>query len=580
MAQPVVQRGEVTLTSGSTSVVITAGVSSGFDDAVVRAATFILFSVRADSDVPYEARLAGVQALIAADGETVTFSRNLGSSTNLTIEWALYSFASGVSVQHVELASSGAGSGNLTISAVDLGTTFIIPAGVTTSSGPYDRFFTRMRLTSTTNLAWSRVDSVGNITFVAQVVTYDDCEVQQIDFDLTGTTSATADATISSVAAAETALFGTMQTSESGGTPANGDWCMTLPGATTLRLTREGTGSINIGATVFVVRFTDGTAVQHLATALHDATLVNQAISAVDLAVSALDVTNVRGKMVAGRDSGDNMSRTMPTVEFSSTTNVECRKGASQGTVDLTFQVIEFAASGGGGPTYSQSASGSVTLSGALTKQKGQTLAASTSPTGALLRRAEKPLAGSVASAGALARAAGKLASGAIAPSGAVVKEPRKVLAGAVAPSGTLDALRSYLRAFTGTVTPSGTLTPLAILARAFTGSVGLAGAVLKQPGKVVGGSIAPTGHATRAVWKVVGGELVIAGVVSRQPQKRFEATLPLTGVTVTVAGTFAQPGPHPLRIAFAGHGKTITFVVDGKRIRFARHEKTIRFEP
>lgn len=579
MAQPAVQRGDVTLASGSTSVTITATVSSGFDTAVVRARTFLLFSVRADGDSPYEARLAGVKAVIASDGATVTFSRNLGTSMNLTIEWSLYEFGSGsgVSVQHLEVASTSAGSGNVTVTAVDLAKAWIIPSGVNMTSGPFDRWFTRLRFSSTTNVEWSRIDVTGNITFAFQVVEYPDCAVQQIDVDRTTTTATTADETISSVDAAETALFGTMRTSA---TDTTVDWTMSLPAGTTLRLTREGTTSQTFGATVFVVRFTDGSVVQHLSTALHDATLVNQTISAVDLAVTALDVTNVRGKMVAGRDNGDNMSRTMPTVEFSSTTNVQCRKGQNQGTVDLTFQVIEFAAGGGGGPTYAESVSGSVSLSGALAKQKLQTLAASTTPTGTLLRRAEKPLTGTVAPTGGLARAAGKRAAGTIASSGSLAKDTRKPLVGTVTPAGSLDALRSYLRAFTGTVAPTGTLTPLAILARAFTGSLGLAGAVLKQPGKAVGGTIAPTGHATRAVWKVVGGELVVAGVVSRQARKRFEATLPLTGVTVTVAGTFAQPGPHPLRIAFAGHGKTITFVVDGKRIRFERHEKTIRFEP
>lgn len=231
------------------------------------------------------------------------------------------------------------------------------------------------------------------------------------------------------------------------------------------------------------------------------------------------------------------------------------------------------------GPTYSQSASGSVSLSGALTKQKLQTLAAGLTPAGALTRRAEKPLAGACTPAGALARWPGKRADGTIAPSAVVVKETRTLLAGTVTPAGAVDALRSYLRAFTGTITPTGTLTPIAILARAFTGTLGLAGTLVKRPDKALAGTVASAGAATRAVWKLVGGELVVAGVVAKQPRKRLEATLPLTGITVTVAGTFAQPGPHPLRITFTGHGKVITFVVDGKRIRFVRHDKSIRFE-
>lgn len=294
-----------------------------------------------------------------------------------------------------------------------------------------------------------------------------------------------------------------------------------------------------------------------------------------------------------------------------------------------------FAPASGGGPTE-QSVSGSLAVSGALVKEKRQLLAGTASPTAALAKQAQRTLAGgfstsatlmrapaksltgslspaaalaavrallravdgSTAPAGTLARVTGKGAAGTVAPAGAVTKHtakqvagtttpsgallrgPRTLLAGIVTPGGTVAALRSYLRAFSGAVTPSGILTPLGILARAIAGTLSLGGALVKRPGKTVGGSVAPTGTATRAVWKLVGGQLTIAAVVSKEARKRFAATIPLTGVTVTVAGTFAQPGPHPLRIAFVGHGKTIAFVVQGKRIRFERHDKTIRFEP
>lgn len=227
--------------------------------------------------------------------------------------------------------------------------------------------------------------------------------------------------------------------------------------------------------------------------------------------------------------------------------------------------------------------SGTLTPAGELAAVRAllHTVDGTVTPAGALQRAPAKVAAGTVTPAGAIARDVGKVATGAVSPTGALTKASTRALTGTVTPSGTLSALRTYLRAVAGTVGLSGAVVALRdVISQAVAGAIALGGALTKRAGKSLAGSVASTGTSTRAVWKVVAGELVLSGVVARQPRKVLTATIPLTGVTVTVAGTFAEPGPHPLTIRFERHGKTIAFELHGKRIQFVKHQKTIDFEP
>lgn len=150
---------------------------------------------------------------------------------------------------------------------------------------------------------------------------------------------------------------------------------------------------------------------------------------------------------------------------------------------------------GGGGTTYFQNVSGSLTPTGSLIKQTNKVLAGGLTPAGSLFKQTSKTLTGGVTPAGALFKQTNKTFTGGLTPSGTLVKQTNKVLAGGLTPSGTL--VRQTEKALGGTVTPTGTL--------------------VKQTQKTLTGGVTPTGQlfASIVFVKLLSGVLTFAGSLS-----------------------------------------------------------------
>jgi hypothetical protein len=137
---------------------------------------------------------------------------------------------------------------------------------------------------------------------------------------------------------------------------------------------------------------------------------------------------------------------------------------------------------------------GSITPTGALTKQDNKALAGVVSPTGAIAKLASKPL------------------SGAASPAGALAKQAQKALAGSISPVGTLALVRVVLKTFTGSISPTGNLTKLVL--KPLGGNVAPAGALSKLVSKPLAGAVSPTGGLAKPVQKLLGGSISPTGAL------------------------------------------------------------------
>lgn len=153
----------------------------------------------------------------------------------------------------------------------------------------------------------------------------------------------------------------------------------------------------------------------------------------------------------------------------------------------------------GGGTTYNQSAAGSLT------------------PTGAISRRVNKTVAGVLTPAGAIIRQAAKTVAGVLTPTGAVLKQAAKVLAGALTPSGALSTqqITVYFQSVAGSFTPSG--------------------ALVRQTNKVLAGTLGLAGAISRQIAKVVAGVLGLSGALARLLLDFDQADVTLSDAAVTV---------------------------------------------
>ena len=115
------------------------------------------------------------------------------------------------------------------------------------------------------------------------------------------------------------------------------------------------------------------------------------------------------------------------------------------------------AGSGGGGPTYTITLSGTVTPSGDLVKKPVKVFAGAMTPGGTLVKQPLKVLAGSVSIiTGALVKKPLKVFGGTLSPTGSVVRSVSKTFAGTVASAG--DVIKTPRRILSGLVDSAGTL--------------------------------------------------------------------------------------------------------------------------
>ena len=344
MAQPTIQRGTKDLGDTLTSMTIVRGVDSGFDTTVDPTKTILIVRWRT-AGVDAEIQQSYNLRRVLTDGDTITIDRGLATSDGVavTVEWALYSFASGVTVQHKSFSASASVSGTIAVTSVDTATTFLIDSGNATSAGTGERSWLEWNLASTTSLAWARGVASGNVAGACQVVTYDDCTVQTVSVNLDSTANLDNDVTVTSVDAAATAIFGSMKLTS--GSSSEQELSARLTSATNLRLTRSiTTAPTTLRATVYLVTFTDGTTVQHFSPAHGSGTAtVNTTVTSVDAAVTMVSMACIANGLPAGRGGSAAYGRVMATAELTTTTNLQTVKGIATTAITYDIDIITFA---------------------------------------------------------------------------------------------------------------------------------------------------------------------------------------------------------------------------------------------
>lgn len=149
-----------------------------------------------------------------------------------------------------------------------------------------------------------------------------------------------------------------------------------------------------------------------------------------------------------------------------------------------------------GAPTRQTQTSktGALTSAGAIAKQTQTAKAGVLTFAGAVsaIKTFLQAIAGTLSLAGTLTRRAGKLLAGTLASAGAPTKQTQTTKTGTLTTSGTLDAIRIFLQAVAG--------------------ALGLAGSLVRQTGKGIGGAVTPSGAVTRLIAKALAGALSLAG--------------------------------------------------------------------
>lgn len=141
------------------------------------------------------------------------------------------------------------------------------------------------------------------------------------------------------------------------------------------------------------------------------------------------------------------------TTAFSPSMNRANSGGGSSG-----ISLLSIREAAGGGTTYNQSVSGSVTGSGALAKQTGKHPAGSLTGTGALVRQAAKRVLGSVTGTGAVSKASTRSLAGSITAVGSLATATvlHVLVGGTITAVGALS--RMTLKGVAGALTAVGNL--------------------------------------------------------------------------------------------------------------------------
>lgn len=180
---------------------------------------------------------------------------------------------------------------------------------------------------------------------------------------------------------------------------------------------------------------------------------------------------------------------------------------------------------------YNQSVSGSVTPTGALTKQTSKSFAGAFTPTGAITRMTGKALGGTLTPTGAISRDISKLLVGSTTPTSTTNKQTTKTYSGTVAPTGdpikqwqhqmggafdpSGGAIKQAQKVFTGSMTPTGALTAIRTVLVSLVGAITPSGAMTKQVGKSLSGVITPTATLLKQIAKFFTGIFAPSGAVS-----------------------------------------------------------------
>ncbi len=144
-----------------------------------------------------------------------------------------------------------------------------------------------------------------------------------------------------------------------------------------------------------------------------------------------------------------------------------------------------------------------------------QTLAGAMTPTGAQTRETQTSVAGVMAPTGAQTRETQTTVAGAITPTGAIIRDTLKVLTGVITPTGIVSTIKLFVQAVAGAITPVGTQTRET--QKAVAGAFTPTGAQARETQTTVEGSVTPTGsmNATSVFFRTLTGALAPVGALA-----------------------------------------------------------------
>ena len=325
-----IQDGTTVLSNGSSST--TATIS-----AVDTTKSFLTYSIRGSDSDPQDIWVTGV----LTNSTTITFARE-GTQGNVTIEWAVTEFSSGVTVQR-GVATMSATPTDVTITGVDLSTSFPLinhRAGGTVFG---ENDFVSAQLTSSTNLRLATAVSTFSNVVPWQVVTYDDATVQSGTVAF-GTTESSDTATITAVDTSKSWLAYTVTSTDGTATDIGQKMIRgRLTNSTTLTFDRYNTGQA-MEVTWYLVEFTDSTEVQHSSASFASGTSTATATLATPVDRSRSIATGgylgYGGRTTYNTD--DNPGYGWFTTDLVSATELEIRRGVTGASADLGWFAIEW----------------------------------------------------------------------------------------------------------------------------------------------------------------------------------------------------------------------------------------------
>ena len=323
------EAGSIALGSGATSATDTLATT------VTQGNSILNCSVSGGSNSAQEQNIR-----VALSGGTTVTATRTNSGSAATIQHQVIESAS-FTVQHFDVAVTGAGVTNVAISAVDTAYSFIIPCGVSRAGGTRGNDdFAAIEITTSTNVA-IEFNSAGTARTVAfQVVEMSSSEIASVNLYKITQDALAKDTTITSVNTAKTLMFCSARfNAGAGGTVLQNDYFphAELTSSTNLRLNSRAT-STDLKTWVYVVEFVN-LSVTHNKASTAGAT-TTEVLGGAPTYGGAV-INGIYGRYSTANDTDDDSLEGMWSAALSGSTWTFTR-GASTVTGDISYTVFDW----------------------------------------------------------------------------------------------------------------------------------------------------------------------------------------------------------------------------------------------
>lgn len=333
-----VYTGSITLNSSnlSTTVILTNSVDT--------TKSILLFSSRTNVNT-YEIPSSVVMGTLI-NSTTIRFQRAVAnSSVSVVISWQIIEFFSGVNVQRGTISLNNT-STDITISSTNLTKSFVICTLISAGWSSYNDYnfeeCIRARLTSSTNLNIAIQTGTFSQTVAWQVIEYDACTVQQIDYTIPSS-SITSDLAISNIDPERTFVCGTFTTGE-GVLSGRDMFNFYILNNNTIRFQRINNVASNQLWTIFVVQFDLGEViVKNLNANINvNDTITTIAIDEVNTDMSFISMNSIYNIFGSIDVNDDLLSVNTFAHKFNSVTELQFQRTNSGYSGIIYYQIVEF----------------------------------------------------------------------------------------------------------------------------------------------------------------------------------------------------------------------------------------------